>query len=102
MEIDPGTRIRVYQELSHIIRRELPARFTGVFEQYSLASSDIDWDRNNHHVVRASIQGRIVVNVTVDTLKKKCDFQTFPPVKELEPVREYIFQRLHDIFEDDT
>lgn len=101
MEIDPGTRIRVYQELSHIIRRELPEHFPGVFEQYSLTSSDIDWDRTNHHVVRASIQGRIIVNVTVDTVGKKCDFQTFPQVRELEPIREYIFQRLYDIFEDD-
>jgi hypothetical protein len=102
MEIDPVTRIRVYQELSHIIRHELPARFPGVFEQYSLTSSDIDWDRNNHHIVCASIQGRIIVNVAVDTVGKKYDFQTFPQVKELEPVREYIFQRLYDIFEEDA
>lgn len=102
MEADPNKRILIFQELTSLVRRELPEKFPDMYEKYSLGNyHTIEFDRYNHLQICAAIQGRIIINIRVDVLSEQTIIESYPDVHDLKPFSDYIVERMNSIFTED-
>ena len=98
MEADPNKRILIFQELTSLVRRELPEKFPDMYERYSLGNyHTIEFDRYNHLQICAAIQGRILINIRVDTLTERITVESYPDVHDLRPFSDYVVGRMNSI-----
>lgn len=99
MEVDPNKRILIFQELTSLVRRELPEKFPDLYEKYSLGNyHTIEFERYNHLQICAAIQGRLLINIRVDTLSEHITVESYPEEHDLKPFRDYIVARMNGIF----
>jgi hypothetical protein len=100
MEVDPNKRIRIFQELTGLVRRELPEKFPDTYERYSLGNyHTIEFDRDNHFQICAAIQGRLIINIRIDTLSEDTVVESYPEeLGDLKPLQNYIIERMDKIF----
>lgn len=78
----------------------MPEKFQDIYSRYSFDTySSVEFDKDNHFVVIATLQGRLLLNIKVDTLKNNIIVESFPELPgDIEPLENYIINKLDALF----